>query len=371
MKKLKVLQVNKLYYPVTGGIERVVQQLAEGLRDRVDMKVLVCQKKGPSVAEQINGVEVHRASSLGVALSMPLSLSFFSQFRRLSKESDVIHIHMPFPLADVAAFLSGYKGKIVLWWHCDVVRQKKLLLLYKPVMHWLLKRADRIMVATEGHINGSSFLPPFRDKCVVIPFGVDPFLLKKSEELAQIPMPPHEPLSILFVGRLVYYKGCEVLLDAFAKTHGAELKLVGDGVLKESLLQRANNLGITERVHFLGNIDEDALARAFADCDFFVLPSVERTEAFGLVQSEAMAYGKPVINTNLPTGVPYVSLDGQTGFTVEPGDIDALAEAMQRLIDDSALREKFARAAYRRAREDFSMVSMLDAVYAEYEKLMQ
>ena len=172
-KNIRILQVNKLYYPVTGGIERVVQQLAEGLCDVTDSKVLVCQQKGKTTTEQINGVEVTRASSIGMLSSLPLSMSFLWKFRNMSRDRDILHIHMPFPLGDLACFLSGYRGKVVLWWHSDIVRQKRMLKIYRPLMEWLLRRADCIIVATQGHIDGSEFLKPYEDKCRIIPFGVE------------------------------------------------------------------------------------------------------------------------------------------------------------------------------------------------------
>jgi len=371
MNKIKVLQVNKMYYPVTGGVERVVQQIAEGLNDRTDMKVLVCQKKGRGMVENVNGVEVHKASSLGVAFSTPISFSFFRQLRVLRKDRDILHIHMPFPLADVALWLYGFKGKIALWWHADIVKQKKLLLLYKPFMTWLLRRADCIMTATQGHIDDSSFLQPYQDKCVIIPFGVDKALFEKSDQLTAKPRKNGEPLRFLFVGRLIYYKGCEYLLEAMAKVEGATLTIIGEGPLEQSLREQARRLRIDRRVEFRGSVDDNALAQAFADCDVFVLPSIAKTEAFALVQIEAMAYGKPVINTSLPSGVPHVSPDDITGLTVPPEDSDALATAMQKLVDDADLRERFGKAAYARAREEYPMDKMLDRIYNEYERLLK
>jgi rhamnosyl/mannosyltransferase len=238
-------------------------------------------------------------------------------------------------------------------------------------MYRLLKRADLIMVATEGHISGSNYLPEFRGKCAIIPFGVDSALLKKSESAYGDSNSLGAPVRFLFVGRLIYYKGCETLLDAFSKIHGAELVLVGEGPLEYALKTQAERNGISDRVRFAGSISDEALADEFAACDVFVLPSIAKSEAFGLVQIEAMAYGKPVINTNLPSGVPYVSLDGVTGLTVAAEDAQALAEAMQTLVDDPALRLHFGKAAYKRAREEYSMDIMLDRVMEQYEKLMK
>lgn len=368
--KIKVLQVNKLYCPWIGGVERVVQQIAEGLKDSTDMKVLVCQQKGRGVIESINGVTVHKASSFGMYFSMPISFDFFIQFFKLSKEADIIHIHMPFPLADLALLLSGYKGRVVLWWHSDIVKQKKLLIIYRPFLKWLLKRADLIMVATKGHVDYSDFLLPYSDKCKVIPFAVDPSLLIKSEPDVPVSNKTSITCSILYVGRLVYYKGCDILISAMSKVHGAELMIVGDGPLKEALISQTEKLNISNIVHFAGTLSDSKLSEAFSSCDFFVLPSVEKSEAFGLVQIEAMAYGKPVINTDLPSGVPYVSLHGVTGLTVPPADENALAAAMQQMIDDPDQRYRFGRAAYQRVRQEFSLDRMLAQILSEYKDIV-
>lgn len=367
-KKLRVLQVNKMYYPATGGVERLVQQIAEGLNERTDMKVLVCRKKGKGQTDVINGVEVHRASSLGVYFSMPVSFSFFRQLRQMSRDCDVIHLHMPFPLGDLGILLSGFKGKVVVSWHSDVVRQKKLMILYRPIMERLLKRADAIIVATRGHIDGSAYLGPYKDKCVVVPYGVSEYLRKKAEESAPKKYVPGAPTEFLFVGRLVYYKGCDVLLRAFARVPNARLVMVGNGILLEELQKLADELGISSRVRFETDLPDSKMALAFEQCDVFVLPSVERSEAFGLVQIEAMAYGKPVINTWLKSGVPYVSLNGKTGCTVNPGDVEALAEVMKKLAADPALREQYGKAAKERVKTHFTTELMLDQLMKVYQK---
>lgn len=368
MEKLKVLQINKLYYPVTGGIERVVQQIAEGLNDKTDMKVLVCQEKGKSVEEVVNGVNVHRASSLGVLFSMPLSFSFFIKLRKLSKDRDVLQFHMPFPLGDLACLLSGYNGKVVVWWHSDIVRQKKLMRLYRPIMNRFLKRADIIIVASQGHIDGSDYLHEFRGKCVIIPFGVDKAIEEKGAQYLKNITPKHNKVvNFLFVGRLVYYKGCQVLLDAFKETEGAELTIIGEGELETSLKKQAKELGLEKKVHFLGNTSDEKLHKAFEECDVFVLPSVVKSEAFGLVQIEAMAYGKPVINTDLPSGVPYVSLDKITGLTVPPNDVQALADAMKWMIEHEEERNEMGSRARNRVIECYRMEDMLDSILKIYQ----
>lgn len=369
MNKPKVLQVNKLYYPWTGGIEKVVQQIAEGLKDKADMEVLVCREKGRTVIEEVNGVTVYRAGSMGMFSSMPVSISFIKYLRQLSKNKDVLHFHMPFPLGDIAYLLSGYKGKVVIWWHSDIVRQKKLMKLYRPIMEKFLNRADTIIVATKGHIDGSDYLPKYKDKCVIIPYGVDKRIEEESDRYSDRYIEQHKMtptssklLKMLFVGRLVYYKGCEILLKAFKEVDNAELTIIGDGELRAKLENEAVKYNMTSKVHFLGNVEEERLFNAFEECDVFILPSIAKSEAFGLVQIEAMAYGKPVINTNLPSGVPYVSLDHVTGLTVPPNDVQALADAIRWMVDHEEERIEMGKRARTRVKECYRMDDMLSKV---------
>ncbi len=375
-EKLHILQVNKAYYPHIGGIETLVETFSGEFSKRADaeVEVLVCTEKGKSHHETIDGVSVEYAASFGTYFSCPLSFDFLKKFRKLSRWADVIEIHTPFPLGDLACLLSGFRGIVVVAWHSDVVRQKTLLRFYGPLLRWLLRRADAVIVATPGHIESSAFLPAFREKCHVIPYGidVDAYLAVPRKPILQAKLSAPENVRFLFVGRFVYYKGIDVLLDAFAKTAGSELFLVGTGTPEEMahLTEKISASGITKRVHFLGNLSTPDLRAAFSDCDIFVLPSIANSEAFGIVQLEAMVYGKPVINTNLPTGVPYVSVDGESGITVPPEDIEALAAAMQRLTDDPALREKYGAAAARRVAEHFQEKDMISETFALMETLV-
>jgi rhamnosyl/mannosyltransferase len=352
---LNIIQINKYYYPQIGGIEKAVQVLSESLlNDTNEVRVLCCQKKGSALSEIIGGVLVTRSATLGTLFRMPISFGFLFDFKYYAKNADIVHLHMPFPLADLALFLSRYKGKVFLYWHSDVIRQKKLMPFYKPLLNWTLRRADKIIAATKSHIESSPYLKPFEKKCVVIPYGLDISEYENFETEENF-LETNKPgmKKILFVGRLVYYKGVNVLLHAFKNVDGAELFIVGKGELEGTLQEIAYELKITDKVHFLGELDDEDIKSAFADCDFFVLPSTENSEAFGIVQLEAMVYGKPVINTSLPTGVPEVSIGGETGLTVKPNDPTALGKAIQFLVEDVSEYERFSKNAYKRVRKHF------------------
>lgn len=358
---LHILEVNKFYPPHIGGIETVVAQRAKYLSRFPDteVKVLVCQEKGRGVTEYLNGVEVIRCSSMGTYFSCPLSISFFIKFRELAQWADVIEFHMPFPLEDIACLLSRCQCRIVLSWHSDVVRQKKLLSFYKPILRKFLQRADCIITATQGHIDSSAFLPEFHEKCRVIPYPVEVQENIDYSPILSDKLIHPERIKLLFVGRLVYYKGVDILIKAFRHVRNCELFLCGTGVLESELRKLARKFP----VHFLGNLSDEDLQSAFADCDIFILPSVENSEAFGIVQQEAMRCGKPVINTNLPTGVPFVSLHRKTGLTVPPNDVQALAEAIQQLADSPELRKLYGDNAKKRVQKLYQCNAIMQDVY--------
>jgi rhamnosyl/mannosyltransferase len=372
MSKIKVLEVNKFYAPWVGGVETITKDIAEGLKEKVDMKVLVCQEKGKAVSEIYNDIPLTRAATFGILYSMPISLDFIFKLRKMAKNADILQFHAPFPLGDLAWLLSGYKGKVVVWWHSDIISQRKLLVLVKPIIKLFLKRADVIVVATKAHIENSKFLKPQRAKCRVIPFG----LKFKDYEQVQIKnfltARLNQPINkkLFFVGRIVYYKGIDVLLEAMQSVSGAELFIAGTGILENGMKDRVVQIGLSEKVHFLGYLPFEELKSAFSDSDIFVFPSNANVEAFGIAQMEAMFYGTPVVNTNLPTGVPLVSPDGETGITVPINDSAALASALQRLLDDDALRQQYGANAAKRVREFFDQYQMLESVYGCYEELM-
>ena len=367
MRKLKILEVNKAYFPHIGGIETLVKQYSEelGQFDTQVRTLVCCDNRGGSIRERVNGVPVIRAANFGTYFSCPISTQFVKQFRRLSQKADVIHIHMPFPLADFAMLLSGFKGKVVLSWHSDIVKQKKLLTLYKPLLKYLLNRADVIFVATEGHIDGSDFLPEYREKCRILPYGitVEDYLNIDRKPILTEKLTDKNSVKVFFTGRLVYYKGVDVLLKAFRLVNGCELFIAGTGELEAELKAYAKEHNMDDKVHFLGFLPDDELKQAYADCDIFVLPSVAKNEAFGIVQLEAMVYGKPVINTHLPSGVPHVSIHQKTGLTVPPSDFESLSAAILALARNRELREEYGKNAADRVMENFNEKDVIRKLY--------
>ncbi len=274
-------------------------------------------------------------------------------------------------MAVLAYLASGHRGRLVVTYHSDMVRQKFLGAMFEPLLHLALRRSAAIIVTSPNYLSTSSVLARHRDKCVVIPLGIplEEFGSDEAESVAEV-RERHGDRLIVSVGRLVYYKGFEYLIRAMSQVRG-KLLIVGEGPLHRALRTLAAELQIADRVVFMGKIDHQLLVSCYHAAKVFAMPSILRSEAFGLVQVEAMAAGLPVVNTQIDSGVPYVSLDGQTGLTVPPRDPDALACAINRLLDDDNLRGSFGRAARIRAEQEFSVEVMAARTLSLYDKVMQ
>jgi len=344
----------------------MVQALAEGVRGEHEVSVLCSVPAGAGREETINGVRVVRAGSLGMVLGMPLSFQFLFMFRREAREADILHFHEPFPLGVLMWWLFRPKKKIVVTYHSDLIRQKFFIPLYKPFLRSFLKNAHIIIPTSQRLAKYSYILPNFKEKLTPIPLGIDLEKFSRVSEASKkiittIKQKHKEPL-LLFVGRSSYYKGLSVLLEAMDGID-AQLLLVG---IEDEDIDIPNK--IKRRVSAIGRVSDEELCAYYNVADVFVFPSTHPSEAFGLAQVEAMAAGLPVINTNLHTGVPWVSLHEQTGLTVIPGDVGELRSAIIRLLDDRKLRKKFGLNAKKQA-SLFSKGQMLSRYKKIYSSL--
>ena len=363
---MHVLHVGKYYPPYRGGIETVVEQLCRGLVKRgLQITALVSNDNPATVDETIDGVRVLRLGRSAELNSQPLNLRLVPMLRRL--RFDALHFHTPNPVGALAVLVARRTEPIVVTHHSDIVRQRLLGGPATLAQSWLYRRAATLIAATPKHIEHSPVLHEFESRCRVIHFPIDASPYLDAQAVWDDELPPawqREPL-VLFVGRLVYYKGVDVLLEALQLTPQARLACVGVGPLLPRLVEQAARLGIAERVKFLGAVPEGRLRSLYKCARFLVLPSVAPSEAFGMVQLEAMAAGRPVISTDLKSGVPYVNQHGVTGLIVPPGDAGALAVAIQSLIGDEAYSLSLGAAAQRRVLAEFHV----DRVVAAHVEL--
>jgi len=367
---MKILQINKLYSPWVGGVEKIVQQISEGLNGKNDLnvKVLCCQPKGKGKIGEVNGVKVYRASSFGILWGMPFSFDFFKLFKKISQTADVIDLHHPFFLGDLAIFIFKPKVKLVVHYHSDIIRQKIFEFLLRPITYYTLKRAEKIIVSNPNILQNSPYLKNVQQKCEIIPYGVDLNNFKKGlgGEIKKI-MEKYGKF-ILFVGRFSYYKGIEYLIDAM-KNVESKLVIIGDGSTKKSLELKIKSLKIKNKIYFLSFQEEKDLINYYQACEVFVLPSIFKSEAFGIVLIEAMACGKPVISTELGTGTSFVNKDGTTGFVVPPRDSKSLSNAIRKIITDNKIAKELGENAFNRVKEEFSLEKMLKKTISIYQNI--
>jgi len=353
---MKILHINKLYYPWRGGVEKVAQDIAEGLEKdgSIESTVLACQPRGKWQIEDVGGVKVFKAASWGILMGMPISIGFFRLFRELVKEADLIFLHHPFPLGVLAYLMYGRGKRLVVWYHSDIVRQRITGFLFGSFLKKALKRADKIFVSSSGLAKSSRALRRFVDKTEVIPFGIDLEEFKLNNEVLTKAQKVRERFGeplVLAVGRLTYYKGFPYLVKAMSGVDG-RLLIIGEGKLKNKLDEIIKEGGLEDKVSILDHVDD--LVPYYRAADVFVLPSIARSEAFGIVMAEAMACGVPVVSTKLDTGVAEVNIDGETGLVVEPKDKDALAEAINKILGDTDLKNTLSKGAEARAEGQFS-----------------
>ena len=368
---MRVTHLGKFYPPVPGGMERVLQSLAEGERELgVDSRALVVGTTRSIVHETVNGVPVTRAASWFRVGSVWFAPALIAELARV--DTDILVLHEPNPMALLAYFLTRPRHRLVVWYHSEVLRPRwRYKLIYEPFLDVPFTRASRIVVSSPRLAEHAEALAPHRHRCDVIPFGLDVDLAPDPSQHSSVKAVRTQwsgPIA-LFVGRLVPYKGVEVLIRALGATPMAAV-IVGDGPLRGPLEALARQLDLASRVFFLGAVDDEAVAAWYGSCDVFVLPSITRAEAFGLVQLEAMARGKPVVSTRLATGVPWVNVDGVTGFTVPPGDSAALGIALRSLAADPDLRARLGEGARLRFTSEFTRSLMNARAVAMYGKVM-
>ncbi len=355
---MQVLHIYKDYYPPTcGGIEVAINRIVESTRDACEnVGVLICNGSRKSLFAEVEGTPVFKAGEWGRFLSAPVSPYFPYWLKRLN--ADILHYHLPNPTAVLSHLLVRPKGKVVVHYHSDIVRQKKWMALYGPFLRRFLSLADRIIVSSPNYLETSETLKPFRDKCEVVPFGLSLSRFSAGyevEESAQIIRRRYGIKLVLFVGILRYYKGLEYLIRAMEHVDG-KLLIVGTGPLLPELLAMTNKLPYKDRIVFVGQVE--SVVPYYYAADVFCLPSIFRAEAFGLVLAEAAACGLPLVSTELGTGTSYVNRDKTTGFVAPPRDEEKLADALNKILNNFPLRDHFGNAARKRAAELFSQTEM-------------
>ena len=392
-----VLHIGKFYPPHRGGMETYLRELLTALEARgIRCLALVHRSPADTSAESegatANGPRIERVAVWAQLLFAPISPGFPWQLNRLLRleSPDVLHLHLPNVSAFWALLLPrARRAPWVVHWHADVPVAalhrglRWFYRLYRPFEQRLLRQAAVIIVTSPPYLESSPTLAPFHARCQVVPVGIrEPLAPAAAPATAPVlaapivdaqPTPAREPdlpLRVIAVGRLAYYKGFEVLIRAVARCPDVNLEIVGDGDRRAELSALVAQLQLAGRVTLLGELSDRDLDQRLRASDCLCLPSIERTEAFGVVLLEAMARGKACVVTAVPgAGMSWVAQHGTSGLVVPPGDVDALAQALQRLAADRVLCEALGAAGLARFREAFSIDVSAAAIERIYLQL--
>jgi glycosyltransferase involved in cell wall biosynthesis len=366
---MKVLHVGKFYPPHMGGIETHMRVLCRELQSEIDLEVLVANDSPRDEELWEGAVRITRMGTRFAVSGAPVCPGLPARIRRSG--AGIVHLHLPNPPAILALLASRYRGAVITTYHSDIVRQERMAKLFDPILHVFLKRCAAIIVTSARYRDSSPVLARYVDKCRVIPYGIPLENFRRCDAAAVARIKArYGPRLVISTGRLIYYKGFEYLLQAMSHVDG-HLLIAGDGPLRPALEMQTQTLGLQHKITLLGEIHNDDMPPFYQAADVFALASVARSEAFGIVQLEAMACGKPVVNTNLDSGTPWVSPDGVTGMTVPPKDPMALAQAITKLLDDEDLRNRYGEAARLRVEKEFSQDLMIARMLETYREVLR
>jgi glycosyltransferase involved in cell wall biosynthesis len=368
---MKVLHLGKFCPPNEGGIEVFSFDLLEALNKKGIKADLLCFGENTR-EDNYNGFKFF-ACKMNLKLnSAPLSYDYIKTFRKIVKHYDIIHVHSPNPLAEILTLITD--KKVIIHWHSDIVRQKISYFFYRPIQQKVLKKADKIIATSLQYLETSKQIKNFKGKAIVIPLGLNPKRLKINEqdlrEFDKIKEKINNKKIVLAVGRLVEHKGFEYLVEAgqFLKDDTVVL-IAGGGPLYETLKNKIEKLNLKDKILLLGRVKVNNIPAYMKNCDLFCLPSIY--ESFGLVLVEALYFGKPLVTTSVEgSGMNYVNKHNETGLVVPPKNSKALAEAINAILSNENLYEKFSRKALERFKE-FEIDSVADKIIEVYEIVLR
>lgn len=368
---MRILQLGK-FHPIRGGVEKVMYDLTSGLSEQgidCDMLCAAYKGRGETIELNKNGRVISCRTWIKIAGTM-ISPGLVLRMMRICHHYDIVHVHHPDPMACLALYCSGYKGNVILHWHSDIIKQKSMLRFYRPLQQWLICRADLILVTTPVYMEKSPYLKDIAYRCACLPIGVRPVpSIPDKERMLQAKYPGKK--IIFSLGRLVPYKGFEYLIRAALSLPDDYIVLIGgEGPLRYELEGCIETWGANDKVKLLGRIPEENLPAYYQACTLFCLPSVQKTEAFGIVQIEAMSCGKPVVATDIPeSGVPWVNEHGVSGLNVPPKEPELLAGAILEITKDKDTYRRYSQNAYDRYKSVFTEAKMIEQIIRYYEQI--
>lgn len=368
---MRILHFYKTAYPDTmGGVEQVIHQICQqSSRFGATCEVLALSRHPSPTVLELDGYKIHQVKEDIKIASTGFSIQAYSKFKELAQQADIINYHFPWPFMDLIHFASRIKKPSVVSYHSDIVNQKKLLELYRPLQKKFLSSVNRIITTSPNYLESSAVLPAFREKISIIPIGLNkdsypvPSPAVKARWAEELP-----GRFFLFVGVLRYYKGLHTLLEAVQDTP-YPVVIVGDGPKKLELMKQADRLGL-QNVQFLGKVNDEDKVALIQLSTAIVFPSHLRSESFGVALLEGAMYGKPMISCEIGTGTTYINIANETGLTVTPENPTAFREAMRYVWDHPQEAAVMGEKALLRYTELFTGDQMLREYMKVYQGLM-
>jgi glycosyltransferase involved in cell wall biosynthesis len=372
---MRVLHVYRTYYPdPPGGLQEAIRQIALATAGfGVESRIYTLSPTPEPKTLEHDGLIVQRARSLAAPASCDLGgAASVRLFTNATKWADVVHYHFPWPFADVLEMIVRPQCGKVMTYHSDIVRQRYLGTLYRPLMRNMLQKMDRVIPTSTNYAKTSTVLTSDvkADRIQVIPLGIDEHSFPKASSTTlpkRLGLADDEPF-FLFIGVLRYYKGLHTLIEAASKVQ-ARIVIAGSGPENDNLREQALRCNASN-VIFAGQITDSEKSILLQRCLAFVLPSHLRSEAYGMVLVEACMMGKPMISCEIGTGTSYVNQHDETGLVIAPESPEALAQAMCTLTSDKALTEKFGHHARQRYQKLFSGPALGQAYSTLYRDIM-
>ena len=370
---LRILLVYKVFFPDSiGGGEQVLLELGRGfLKLGHHVAVLTASHyiKTPEISFY-EGIKVYRYPPDFEIFSTPFIFRALKDFKRIQAEFDIVNFHFPYPFGDLMMLACGLTKPLVVTYHCDIVKQKFLKIIYQPLMKQLLRQAQAIIPTSEQYLASSPHLIPYRSKCSAIPLGLDKARYPQADSgNVAVLRKQYGERFFCFVGIFRYYKGLAHLVKA-ASDVKCTIVIVGDGPQRLKLQALAGR-GKTGNLIFLGKVDDQLKVDILSASYGFVFPSNYRSEAYGLSLVEAAMYGRPMISCEIDTGTSFVNRHGQTGIVVPHSNPAALAEAMSRLLANPDLAEQYGNAAREWSQIALTAEKMCDSYNDLFQRIHQ
>lgn len=369
-RPLRVLHFYKTSFPDSmGGVEQVINQISRrSIKFGVTSEVLSLTPERVARTIEIDGYLAHRARLDFQIASTGFSVSAFLRFVQLARKADVIHYHFPWPFMDVVHFVTRVKKPTVVTYHSDIIRQKYLLKLYRPLKNKFLSSVDRIVATSPNYLSTSDVLKKYPDKVSVIPIGIDKATYPQpTPDRLQYWRERLAPKFFLFVGLLRYYKGLHILIEA-AQGTDYPIFIVGAGPIEQQLKAQVAKLGLLN-IHFLGHLSDEDKVALLTLCYGVVFPSHLRSEAFGVSLLEGAMYGKPMISSEIGTGTTFINIADETGLVVPPSDPAALRQAMRYLWEHPEEAAEMGKRAEERYWKHFTAEQMVKSYAELYREL--